>query len=89
MLIHTATTNFLIESKSGNPGCILIKSSSRDDLQRFFGSLQIQETENSVFPFQVLACKQEFSNALILMVKEIDYTDFMVNNAISYLGVYC
>jgi len=76
MVIHTSTASFLIESSPNNLGCVSIQCTSELELYRFFGSLTIQESKNPDFPFAVNACKQEFSNALILMVKEIDYADY-------------
>lgn len=76
MLIQTKNCNFLIEASQEQKGCVLIKASSQEELQRFFGSSLIKYIGNSDFPFEVFACKQEFANALILMVKEIEYSDF-------------
>ncbi len=76
MRIQTTKSSFLIESNENKKGCLFIKSESSDELHRFFGSLVIEPTGNSEYPYQVKACKQEFANALILMVKEIDYSAF-------------
>ena len=76
MKIQTTKSSFLIEEDEGKKGCLFIRSESNDELQRFFGSLEIEPSGSSEFPFQVKACKQEFANALILMVKEIDYSTF-------------
>lgn len=75
MLIHTNKSSFLIEG-DGDKGCVFIKSDLKDELHRLFGSLAIESSGNSEFPYQVKACKQEFANALILMVKEVDYSSF-------------
>ncbi|MDI1323036.1 MAG: hypothetical protein PSV36_09830 [Algoriphagus sp.] len=76
MRIHTTKSSFLIQGDGDKKGCVFIKSDSNDELHRFFGSLVIEPSGSSEYPFQVRACKQEFANALILMVKEIDYTVF-------------
>lgn len=76
MRIQTTRASFLIEVSENNKGCLFIKSESNEELHRFFGSLEIESSGNPEHPFQVKACKQEFANALILMVKEIDYTTF-------------
>lgn len=76
MLIQTKNCNFLIEGSAEQTGCVLIKANSQEELQRFFGSNLIKYTGNPDYPFEVFACKQEFANALILMVKEIEYSDF-------------
>jgi len=76
MKIQTTKSSFLIEEDEDKKGCLFIRSESNDELLRFFGSLEIEPSGNSEFPFQVKACRQEFANALILMVKEIDYSTF-------------
>lgn len=76
MLIYTTKSSFLIEGDRETKGCVIIQSDSNLELQRFFGSLKIESIENTDFSYQVKACKQEFANALILMVKEIDYNTF-------------
>ena len=76
MLIQTSKANFLIEKNLGKSDCVKIKADSKEELQRYFGSSNVQFSIEQQFPFQVLACKQEFANALILMVKEIEYSDF-------------
>ena len=76
MLIHTTKPSFLIEGNENKKGSLFIKSDSKNELHRLFGSLVIEPSGSSEHPYQVKACKQEFANALILMVKEIDYTTF-------------
>lgn len=76
MIIKTVTANFLIEKCESNTGYMLIRSNSQEELFRFFGSLEISMTNDFFYTCEVHACKQEFVNALILMVKEIDYTEF-------------
>lgn len=82
MLIQTINGDFLIERNPSKADCIKIRTNSKEELQRFFGSLEIIHTSDSDFPFQVCTCKQEFANALILMVKEIEYPDFKQLNLI-------
>jgi len=76
MIIQTSTAKFLIEKNNSKNGCISIHCNSLEELYRFFGSLEISETNDFTYAYMVRACKQEFANALILMVKEIDYTEF-------------
>ena len=76
MLIHTTKSSFLIEADVNTKGCLFIKSDLKEELQRLFGSFAIETSGNSEFPYQVKACKQEFANALILIVKEVDYSSF-------------
>ncbi|MDF2157034.1 hypothetical protein [Algoriphagus sp. CAU 1675] len=84
MIIQTSTASFLIQTCQDQKDCITIHSNSEIDLARYFGSLEINKSENHTLPFHVKSCKQEFSDALILMVKEIDYFDF--SSVVSVLG---
>ncbi len=76
MLIQTSNAKFLIESCLNRKDCVQINSTSKEELDRFFGSLEVMKSASFEFPYQITACKQEFANALIIMVKEIDYSDF-------------
>jgi hypothetical protein len=66
----------MIEKSEKKDGCVSIRSNSQDELNRFFGSLEIIVSEDLYYAYEVLSCKQEFANAMILMVKEIDYSEF-------------
>ncbi|WP_339867009.1 hypothetical protein [uncultured Algoriphagus sp.] len=77
MIIQTSTANFLIEKSESKKGCVSIRSNSQDELNRFFGSLEISLTEDLFYSYEIQPCKQEFANAMILMVKEIDYSEFV------------
>lgn len=83
MRIQTTKSSFLIEGDGDKKGCVFIKSDSNDELHRFFGSLIIEPSGSSEYPYLVKACKQEFANALILMVKEIDYSTFSQFESVS------
>ncbi|MEB2779751.1 hypothetical protein U3A58_05040 [Algoriphagus sp. C2-6-M1] len=76
MIIQTATANFMIEKCDPNNGCVIIRSNSEEELFRFFGSLEISVTNDLYYAYEARACKQELTNAMILMVKEIDYSEF-------------
>lgn len=76
MIIHTSTCEFLIESSNQTAGCVFIYSDSIEELQRLFGSSEVEYSARDNWKYMVSTCKQEFANALILMVKEINYTDF-------------
>ncbi len=76
MKIQSNSANFLIEKLNSSSDCVSIKSDSMLELSRLFGSLEIKDSENSDLPFEVHACKQEYADAMILLVKEIDYMDF-------------
>jgi hypothetical protein len=76
MIIQTSSAKFLVESCESRADSVLINSNSKEELDRFFGSSDFLKTNSYEYPFQVKTCKQEFANAIILMVKEIDYSHF-------------
>lgn len=76
MIIQTSTCDFLIEDSGRTNGCISVFSDSLEEIQRFFGSSEIEYSDKSNWRFKVCTCKQDLANALILMVKEINYSDF-------------
>ena len=76
MIIQTLNSEFLIESSSTVSGCVFIYSNNPEELQRFFGSKISENQDNPDWKFKTKTCKQDFANALIHLVKEIDYTNF-------------
>ncbi|WP_297338211.1 hypothetical protein [Algoriphagus sp.] len=80
MIIQTNAGTFLIQNCQTKNDRIAIKSDSEVEILRFFGSTPISKTGDYNFPYQVSVCKQVFSDALILMIKEIDYMDFKNNS---------
>lgn len=76
MLIQTHSAKFLIELNKENSECLTVRCDSELELSRLFGSLRVQDSNDFEYPFFVKTCKQEYSDALILLVKEIDYSEF-------------
>ena len=76
MIIQTSTCDFLIEESGLADGCISVYSDSLEELQRLFGSLEIEYSSRAEGKYKVCTCKQDLANALILLVKEINYSDF-------------
>jgi hypothetical protein len=76
MIIQTFTCEFLIEKSDKNDGSVAVYSNSLEEIQRFFGSLEIEFLPTMDWKYKVCTCKQDLSNVLIHMVKEIDYSDF-------------
>lgn len=76
MIIQTINCDFLIEESGRTNGCISVYSDSLDEIQRLFGSLEIERFDRTDWKYKVCTCKQDLANALILMVKEINYSDF-------------
>jgi len=76
MIIQTLKSEFLIESSASEKGCLYIFSNDKEELQRFFGSAITELNGESDWRFRTKTCKQDFANALIHLVKEINYSEF-------------
>ncbi|MFN4000129.1 hypothetical protein [Algoriphagus sp.] len=76
MIIQTSTCDFLIEDSGRVNGCISVFSDSLEEIHRLFGSSELEISDRSGWRYKVCTCKQDLANALILMVKEINYLDF-------------
>lgn len=76
MIIQTSTCDFLIEESGRADGCISVFSDSLEEIQRLFGSSEIEYSAKGDRRYKVCTCKQDLANALILLVKEINYSDF-------------
>ena len=76
MIIQTFNSDFLIEESGRAAGCIFVYSNSLEELQRLFGSSEIEYSQRNDWKYKVCTCKQDLANALILMVKEINYSNF-------------
>lgn len=76
MIIQTLNTEFLVEACTSGPGCLYIYSNNAEELQRFFGSSTTEVNMEGEWQYRIKTCKQNFANALIHLVKEIDYSHF-------------
>lgn len=76
MIIQTINCDFLIEETGRTNGCISVYSDSLDEIQRLFSSSEIEHFDRVDWKYKVCTCKQDLANALILIVKEINYSDF-------------
>ncbi len=55
---------------------MFVYSENLGEIQRFFGSAEVKYSPKSDWRYRVSTCKQDLANALILMVKEVNYEDF-------------
>lgn len=76
MIIQTTNASFLIENCEFDFACVSIHSDSRFELSRLFGSVKVKPLDSQTYPYTVKISKQEFTDSLILLIKEIDYTSF-------------
>lgn len=80
MVIQTSKCDFLIEECGRKDGCVFVYSDSLDEIQRFFGSLETEYSTKMDWKYRVTTCKQDLTNSLILMVKEVNYLNFFEKN---------
>ena len=76
MIIQTSKCDFLIEESGRKDGCVFVYSENLEEIQRFFGSSETEYSCKNDWKYRVSTCKQDLANALILMVKEVNYQDF-------------
>jgi hypothetical protein len=76
MIIQTSKCDLLIEESGQTKGYVSIYSDSLEEIQRLFGSVVIEKIDRNDWKYTVCTCKQDLANALILIVKEINYSDF-------------
>ncbi len=76
MIIQTSSGDFLIEESENNSGSLLVYSGELEEIQRLFGSSEIELTARPMWKYRVSICKQTLANVLLLLVKEVTYTDF-------------
>lgn len=76
MIIQTSICDFLIEESGKVDGCVFVYSDSLDEIQRLFGSSEVEYSNRNDWKYRVCICKQDLANTLILLVKEVNYSDF-------------
>jgi|GEM_PF-803222 len=76
MIVQTSKGDFLIEENATKSGSVFIYSDSLEEIQRLFGSAQMEYSSRSDWRYRVSICKQDLVNMLILMIKEVNYSDF-------------
>ncbi len=76
MIIQTSKCDFLIEECGRKDGCVFIYSENLEEIQRLFGSFETEYASKGDWKYRVSICKQDLANALILMVKEVNYQEF-------------
>lgn len=76
MIIQTTKGDFLVEENGNKSGSVFIYSDVLEEIQRLFGSAEIEYSSRSDWRYRVSICKQDLANMLILMVKEVDYRDY-------------
>ena len=76
MIIQTSKCDFLVEESGAKDGYVFIYSENLEEIQRLFGSSETEYSSKRDWKYRVSICKQDLANALILMVKEVNYQEF-------------
>lgn len=76
MILTTSKCEFLIEESGKMDGYVFVYSDALEEIQRLFGSSEVESSSRDDWKYRVATCKQDLANALILMVKEVNYNDF-------------
>lgn len=76
MVIRSLHGIFTIVTSEINQDQLLVKARNKQELMRIFDEKRIAECINDQKEFSVQMCKQEFAHTLIMMIKEINYSDF-------------
>ena len=75
MVITSLHGNFSIIASEKDQNQLFVRSHEKRELSSVFGEKRILMYEGEGFNFYVSICKQEFANTLIMMVKEVNYSD--------------
>ena len=76
MVITSLHGIFSIVINEKNQDELLVRAKKKDELMRIFDEKRINKSSYDGFEYFVKMCKQEFAHTLIMMIKEIDYSDF-------------
>jgi hypothetical protein len=82
MIIQTINCDFLIEESSSTSGKLFVYSHCKEELQRFFGASVIEFSPKQEWKYRAITGKQYLVQALIHMVKEVDYQSFPSKNPV-------
>jgi len=75
MLIQSLHGNFSIIASGKDQDLLFIRSNEKSELSNIFGEMRVSRYDGEGLEFYVAIRKQEFTNTLIMMVKEINYSD--------------
>ncbi|MGY6741479.1 MAG: hypothetical protein ACXIUQ_01985 [Cecembia sp.] len=75
MIIKSIHGTFSIYSSGKDSDKLVVKSKDKGSLTRIFDEQRIIRSQSEEGGYFVNLCKQEFAHTLILMVKEVNYSD--------------
>lgn len=76
MVIESLHGIFTIVTNEINHDQLLVRAKNKEELMRIFDEKRICRCTEEQNDYCVQMCKQEFANTLIMMIKEINYSDF-------------
>lgn len=80
MILQTSQAQFLFEQNQQISGAVKVFSDNKEELHRLFVNADIQPSNQTGWKYSVDSCRQELAHVLILLVKEIEPTDFLQPN---------
>lgn len=75
MVITSLHGTFSIIASEKDQDQLFVRSNVKRELSSVFGEKRVSNYAGEGFEFCVSICKQEFANTLIMMVKEVNYSD--------------
>ncbi|WP_373495850.1 hypothetical protein [Aquiflexum sp.] len=77
MIINSLLGNFTVVSSLKNHDKLCIKSNRKEVLMRMFDEKRINNYESADYNYSIEICKQEFAHTMIILIKEVNYPDFV------------
>jgi hypothetical protein len=77
MIINSLLGSFSVVSSVQNHDKLCIKSKSKEVLMRMFDEKRINNYESMDYNYSIEVCKQEFAHTMIILIKEVNYPDFV------------
>lgn len=84
MIIKSIRGTFSVQSYGKDQDKLIVKSSNKASLMKIFDEKRVVELPSDKNIYCVSLCKQEFVHTLILLVKEVNYSDFNQTNLDSF-----
>lgn len=77
MIINSLLGTFSVVSSVQNHNKLCIKSKSKEVLMRMFDEKRINNYRSDDYNYSIEICKQEFAHTMIILIKEVNYPDFV------------
>jgi hypothetical protein len=77
MIINSLLGTFSVVSSIQHHDKLCIKSKSKEVLMRMFDEKRINSYQSGDYNYFIEICKQEFAHTMIILIKEVNYPDFV------------